>query len=290
MAQNSLFRLGDLTAEAFAGVVKEQPVILLPLGSHEDHGSHLPMGDYLLAEMLAVRIARSATSLGTLTFVAPSLPFGVSDYFGSTPGGMAISSANFRGVLEDLLTGLLRHNLSNIVILNGHGGNAPVIHEVTLRIKHERNFSIPSFYLWKVAKSLMESSLGPGHQQRFGHGAEPLLSLSLALRPDATPVGCRDRKIQGHIFGLPVVDFGTVAFEDVRIEAPVEFDQVPRSAGDAALPLASAALGAVVADALVDIAARFVCHFAANAASASGVSKSINTESVSTGISTTDSI
>ena len=58
------YRLGDMTAVAFAQAAASNPVILLPLGSHEDHGPHLPMGDYLLAEQLAVRIAQAANGKG----------------------------------------------------------------------------------------------------------------------------------------------------------------------------------------------------------------------------------
>src|ERR1700731_4043193 len=161
-----IHRLGDMTALAFAQVVSSNPVVLLPLGSHEDHGPHLPMGDYLLAEPLAVRIAQAATEAGVKTFVAPCLPFGVADYFGSSPGGMAISADSFRTVLADLLAGLLRHGLTNIVILNGHGGNVPAIHEVTLNIKRQNNLVIPSFYLWKTARQLMAARLGPDQDGR----------------------------------------------------------------------------------------------------------------------------
>jgi creatinine amidohydrolase len=258
-----IYRLGDMTASAFAQVVALNPVILLPLGSHEDHGPHLPMGDYLLAEPLAMRIAEAATAAGVKTFVAPCLPFGVADYFGSSPGGLAISAASFRAVLRDLLAGLLRHGLSNIVILNGHGGNVPVIHEVTLDIKRRDNLVIPSFYLWKIARQLMQSRLGPGQEGRFGHGAEPLLSLTQALRGDTVqapasvaPDGA------GTMLGLPVATFGTLNFLDLAIEVPVEFDQVPRDAIAAAWPLASAGLGAEIAAALVDAAAKFVVYFA----------------------------
>jgi creatinine amidohydrolase len=171
------FRLSSLTSEIFRLLAKVQPVILITLGSHEDHGSNLPMGDYVLAENLALQIAEHATSLGTQTFVAPSLPFGVSDYFGSASGSMAISAETFRNVVRDLLMGLLRQGLKNIVILNGHGGNVPVIQEVALEIRREQNVTIPSIYLWKIARHFMERRLGPGHESRFGHGAEPLLRV-----------------------------------------------------------------------------------------------------------------
>ena len=96
---------------------------------------------------------------------------------GSSPGGLALSTESFRRVLQDVLEGLLRHGLRKIVILNAHGGNVPVIHEVTLGLRHGRGLVIPSFYLWKVARQLMEGQMGVS-QERFGHGAEPLMSLT----------------------------------------------------------------------------------------------------------------
>ncbi len=245
-----------MTAPDFAQAMTLKPVILLPLGSHEDHGPHLPMGDYLLADRLAGRIAVSAARMGCRSFVAPCLPFGVADYFGCSPGGLALSPAAFRATLNDLLEGLLRHGLDQIVILNGHGGNVPVIHEVTLNLRRERGVVIPSFYLWKIARKLMEKHVaGP----RFGHGAEPLLSLTMALRGEAVREEAPALPPQS-LLGLKVSNFGTLDFEGMEIDAPAEFDAVPRPAAAAAWPEASAALGQAVADELVALGARFVAH------------------------------
>ena len=233
------------------------------------------MGDYLLADRLAGRIAEAATALGSRSFVAPCLPFGVADYFGSSPGGLALSPAAFRAALVDLLAGLLRHGLDRIVILNGHGGNVPVIHEVTVNLRRERGVVIPSFYLWKVARKLMEKRIAAG---RFGHGAEPLLSLTMALRGGTVRADETAPPPQS-LLGLPVSNFGTLDFEGVEIDAPAEFDAVPRAAVAAAWPEASAALGQEVADELVALGSRFVAYIA-SAASVSGVSKSRSTASV----------
>ncbi len=260
MTNSSPFvRLGDLTAPAFASALARDPVILLPLGSHEDHGPHQPMGDYLLADLIAERIARRAHELGAPAFVAPSLPYGVADYFGSSPGGLALSAESFRSVLDDLLHGLLRHGLTRIVILNAHGGNVPVIHQATLALRRETGVVIPSFYLWKVARQLMEARI-PGGQARFGHGAEPLLSLNLALRGACVAAQGEPARAPGSVFGLPVSGFGTVSFEGLQIEVPVEFDAVPRDAIEAAWAEGSAELGAEVAEALVQAGARFVAQ------------------------------
>lgn len=260
-ASKKIYRLADMTGGAFAQAACENPVILLPLGSYEDHGPHLPMGDYVLADMLAARIAQGASLAGVQTYVAPCLPFGVADYFGSSPGGTALAPQSFRLVLEDMIQALLRHGLRKIILLNGHGGNVPVIHEVSLKIRQQKNLVIPSFYLWKVARQIMEAQLGAGHSARFGHGAEPLLSLSMALRGDDVTAGTPTRAVPGTLLGLAVADFGVLDFEGVGVEAPVEFSEVARPAIATAWPLANATLGIQVSEALVALAVKFIIHF-----------------------------
>ena len=256
-------RLADLTSHAFATAAKVSPVILLPLGSHEDHGPHQPMGDYVLADSIAARIASRATATGTPAFVAPALPYGVADYFGGSPGGLALSAETFRCVLQDVLDGLLRHDLRKIIILNAHGGNLPVIHEVTLGIKRCGGPVIPSFYLWKIARQLMEARIGPA-SGRFGHGAEPLLSLNLALRPDCIAAAGGALPPPATLLGLPVSGFGTLDFEGLTVEAPVEFGETPQDAIATAWESGSAALGLEMAEALVQAGAAFVAHFSAH--------------------------
>ncbi|WP_298286265.1 creatininase family protein [Acidocella sp.] len=252
-------RLCDLTAPAFAALLPARPVILLPLGSQEDHGPHLPMGDYLTAELLAARIAASAQAKGVPALAAPGLPFGVADYFGASPGGLALSPATFKPLLTELLEALLAHGVENIVILNAHGGNVPVIHEVTLAIRRARGLALPSFYLWKAAREIMaaEPGIAPA---RFAHGAEPLASLTLALRPGATHAGPGAATPAAKLLGLEVTNFGALTFQGVTIEAPAEFTELSKAALESAWPQADAALGRRVADQLVETAAAFAAH------------------------------
>jgi len=252
-------RIADVSAPIFAACAKGAPVVLLPLGSTEDHGPCLPMGDYATAEKLAGMVAARCTAAGVETFAAPALPFGVADYFGSSAGGMAMSAASFRGVLTDLLEGFARQGLRRIVILNGHGGNVPVIHEVTLAVRLGPGQIVPSFYLWKVARVLMERAAGAGPQ--YGHGAEPLLSVTRALRPEFCQAAAMPGEAAGEMLGLPVSGFGTVDFEGVPVDVPAEFDAVPNTAIRAAAA-GDAALGAAVVEALVESCCRFVGHFA----------------------------
>ena len=70
--------------------------VIFPMGSLETHGPQAPMGDFLLAEALADRMAAAAAAQGTDALVLPAIPFGGVDYFSYVPGGIVLSPATCR--------------------------------------------------------------------------------------------------------------------------------------------------------------------------------------------------
>lgn len=88
--------MARLTGAEMREAVVRNPVILLPLGSFEDQGPHMPMGDYLLADAVAERIALEATQAGHETYVAPVLPFGGEDFLDTCPVALLFLKPHFR--------------------------------------------------------------------------------------------------------------------------------------------------------------------------------------------------
>lgn len=261
-------RMGEITGGEARTLYARNPVVLLPLGSQEDQGPHAPMGDYLLAERMGDLIAARAASLGTECVVAPVLPFGRADWFAPMPGGIALSSATFRAVLDDVLGELLRHGLTRIVVLNGHGGNVEPIREATRAVWQQRRVLIPSFYLWRIAGALLPRILGEaGARAAAGHGADPLTSLGLHLfpermRPDLVPTPRKGEPPR--LLDLPFRGWGTLDFDGAEIAVPLDYDAVsPDGVGEGDPRLSHAATGKALAEMLTDLGARFVVHFAA---------------------------
>ena len=189
--------MGTIAGGEAKEILAQGPVVLLPMGSHEDQGPHAPMGDYLLAEAVAERIAIRASEAGTRTLVAPVLPFGGADYFGAMPGGIAISQATLVAVLRDMFDCLLRHGVSKLIVINGHGGNVGPIHEVTSEIHRAKGVTIPSLYLWRIGYGLLPGILGADKAKAVSsHGADPLTSIALHLFPErvAHRPGARTRR------------------------------------------------------------------------------------------------
>ncbi|WP_222384234.1 creatininase family protein [Rhizobium leguminosarum] len=259
------FKMAELTGGEARALYAENPVILLPMGSYEDQGVHAPMGDFLHAERISELIAQQATENGVRTVVAPVLPFGGNDFFGSMPGGIALSPATFATVTRDMLDCLLRHNLTRLVIMNGHSGNVHPIQAVTQEIYRDKGILVPSLYLWHAAHRLLPQVLGPDRARlSAGHGADPLTSIALNLFPhlvrtDMIP----SPSAAPEVIGLPVSGFASVSFEGIDIAIPVESDEIAPEGifgGDARL--SSAETGAALVGRLVDIGASFVQHFA----------------------------
>lgn len=253
-------RLGTLTSQEASLRLAAGALVLLPLGSHEDQGPHAPMGDYLSAERLSERIALAAIARGHDTLVAPVLPFGGRDFFGSRIGGIALSQETLRLVLRDMLDALLRHGVTRLIVVNGHGGNAQAIHDETQAVWLSRGVLIPCFYLWKIAGVLLPALIGRERAARStGHGADPLASVAMHLfpelmRPDLLPAGMAQERI---VQGLRVDGFGTASLDGIEIGLPVELgDSVVT--GDASL--CSAETGALIAARLIEAGVALVAQ------------------------------
>ena len=259
-------RMGEITGDEARSLYAKNPVILLPMGSHEDQGPHAPMGDYLLAEKMAELIALRATAEGTRTVVAPVLPFGKGDFFGPMIGGIALSAATFRAVLDELFAELLRHKLTKLVVINGHGGNVNVINEATRAVLHSTGLTIPALYLWRIAYAEMPKLLGAEKAKAVSsHGADPLTSLCMHLFPDRIRADLipPPRKGGATALGLPFQGWGSLSFNGAEVTTPHEYDTVsPNGLGTGDPGLCSAESGKLIADRLTEIGAGFCHHYA----------------------------
>jgi creatinine amidohydrolase len=255
------FQMSELTGGEAKEVYARRPTILVPIGSHEDQGPHAPMGDYMLADRLALAIAERAAAAGVESYLAPVLPFGGADYFGSTPGGIALSQSTLRKVLSDVFESLLRHRLTSIIVINGHGGNVQAVHDVTQEIYLRAGVMIPSIYPWRIAHGLLASWLGAeGAKQAVGHGADPLTSLAMYLSPEKMRSDLMPSPTApSEFWGYPAT-LGAINFEGVEINVPMEIDEVaPTAVINGADPrLSSAERGKALFDKLTDIGVRFV--------------------------------
>jgi len=259
--------MGTLTGDEGRAIYAQNPVILLPMGSHEDQGPHAPMGDYLLAEKMAELAALRATAMGTPTLVAPVIPFGGADFFGAMVGGIALSEATLTQVMREMFANLHRHGLTRLIVINGHGGNVGPIQVATREVLRASGHIIPSLYLWRIAYGMLPSIVGAEKSAAVsGHGADPLTSLGLhlfpeLLRKDMIPAPLALKR--NAALDLPYTALGAASFKGAEIGMPTEYDDVYNKGVAKGDPnLSSAETGSALTEKLVTLCAEFAVHFA----------------------------
>ena len=93
--------------------------LVIPFGTVEPHGPHLPMGtDNLLAQSIGERIAEKFDWL-----IAPPLNYGVNHTLAVYPGATTIDDELYEEFIIQLIEGYVKLGFAYIVLCNGHGGN-----------------------------------------------------------------------------------------------------------------------------------------------------------------------
>jgi creatinine amidohydrolase len=125
--------LADQTWPDLGDYVAEESLAVVPVGSTEQHGPHLPEGtDHLIAESLAREACDRTGFLCT-----PTINVGVSPHHRQFHGTMWVDGPVFRDYVENLTRNLTYHGIDRVVYVNAHGGNVEHLREVGRRLHQD---------------------------------------------------------------------------------------------------------------------------------------------------------
>ena len=116
-------RLADLTTEELRDELRKAPsALLLPVGSVEPHGPHLPLAtDTILSEEASRRAAHSLRGRGRVrAWVAPSVPYGVTDFAAGFHGAIGVDASVLTSLLSSITTRFLDDGFSHVCLVNNH--------------------------------------------------------------------------------------------------------------------------------------------------------------------------
>jgi creatinine amidohydrolase len=114
--------LDSVTMEEFASGLEKSRTVILPCGSLEEHGSHLPLGtDTWHAVELARLVAEKI-----FVWVAPPVPYGLCRSSSQHPGTVSIKGTTLRLLIQDIVCGLYLNGLKNVLVLSGHAGGTHI--------------------------------------------------------------------------------------------------------------------------------------------------------------------
>jgi creatinine amidohydrolase len=112
----------NLSMPGFEALQQQTRTVILPLGSVEEHGPHLPLGTDTFH---ALEVAKRAAAL-TPVVVAPPVFYGMCRSTREHPGTLSISGDTLRALLLDLGREFYRVGLRNLVFISGHAGGTHI--------------------------------------------------------------------------------------------------------------------------------------------------------------------
>ncbi|MEM3579464.1 MAG: creatininase family protein [Candidatus Bathyarchaeia archaeon] len=128
------YYMGELTWVDVQEFLKKHKTIIVPVGSCEQHGPHLPLDtDAYDAFWLSLKAAEKAQC----ALVAPPVYYGVSLHHMDFPGTITLSPQTLEHAAYEIGLCLNKHGFTKILFENGHGGNTPALEAAAQRIKTE---------------------------------------------------------------------------------------------------------------------------------------------------------
>jgi len=119
------YRYNRLTWPEMNEAIARQPVVLLPTGSTEQHGRHLPLDtDAFLTESICLEVGRRA---GGRALVLPTVSYGLNRHHIDFPGTIHIEPEVFIAFCLNITKSVAYHGFQKILIVNGHGSNMPLV-------------------------------------------------------------------------------------------------------------------------------------------------------------------
>lgn len=210
-------------------------MVLIPVGSHEQHGPNLAMR---MDSSAAFEFARRASArMAPRLLVAPAVPWGVSHHHMSFPGTITLTPDTFVQLLIEIIQSLQHHGFERFLIVNGHGGNVSAIDIATVRARTE--LEVPF-----VGACTYFSFLDESVKQRYqttpvnGHACELETSIALFMMPEVVK---RDALAAGAL-----TDLATELRSEMKrfgVSIPYAFDEYTLNGALGDARLASADFG-----------------------------------------------
>lgn len=170
--------LGELTYQDIAQRLNARSVLILPVGSIEQHGPHLPLNtDVVIAETFAARIVARWGEVFDL-WRLPAISVSLAREHEWAAGTLSLSVQGMTALLRDFGR-TIAHSLPtrNLLILNGHGGNRGILESLLRDLRTDFGLNVCVFHPAALSDGRGEAGIPEIH------GGRNETSLVLAIAP-----------------------------------------------------------------------------------------------------------
>jgi creatinine amidohydrolase len=172
--------LDEITMKEFSENLEHTKTIIIPYGTVEEHGKHLPLGtDTIIPLEILKEVAKHCN-----VFIAPPVHYGVCTSTRQHPGTITISPDTLRHLTLDIVRDAYKKGLRNFILLSGHGGGLHInalkeVAEILIEELDGIKIAVicPYNLLWESLQEIAET-------ENDSHAGEIETSLIMALRPE----------------------------------------------------------------------------------------------------------
>ncbi len=199
--------LTEQPTTALPGLLGEHSVVVMPTGSIEAHGPHLPLStDLLTAEAVAAAAVAGAVAAGVDAWLLPALAYTKSDEHHWAPGTLWVSHGTLMDTLVELGAGLAHSGVTRLVFFNGHGGNSALLQVASRELR--RRFGLRTFVMHALVPPDQGGDSAAGELGLGVHGGLVETSVVLHLRPELVDMSTAVRSVPEHLTRYQHVGFG----------------------------------------------------------------------------------
>lgn len=228
--------------------VKEDPVILVPLGCVETQGPYTPTG---MEALMADRLARDVAAR-TNAIAMPAIPYGNSDSFKPIPGTVYIRPEILTQLYKDIVHSVLRAGFERVLCIVYHIPNQPAIEQAAREIREETGISITWLNPGALAATYLKELFDDPVAAR-GHGAEPGISLMRYVAGTETPADAGSGEQGRSSYGGFDVQGAGLTFRGFSVGMPTNWDEFyPKSGGYGNPSMGSAEIGKTMYERIAD--------------------------------------
>lgn len=207
-------------------------VVLLPVGSIEPHGPHLPLStDILIAEEMARRAAVKLSISGIATWILPPLCYSPVEFSAGYAGAVGVGSEAAEQTLADLLVSILNQGFRTVAVVNAHLEPA---HIESLRsavsFAASRSGRDPVFP--DITRRALAARLTDEFRSGACHAGRYETSLVMAVRPDLVREEVRKALPPVQISLVEAIRSGKRTFREAGIEQAYCGDPASASASE----------------------------------------------------------
>jgi creatinine amidohydrolase len=185
------YRYEALTWPEINEAVAQEKVIVVPVGSVEQHGYHLPLDvDVKLASSVCAAAGKRAPET---MLVLPPVSYGYCHHVMDFPGTINLQPTTFVNLLLDITRSVAYHGFKRILLVNGHGSNHPLVEQAGRQTNLQTDALCCTLSWWQLVADRWNAEIRESGRGGCAHACELETSMYLHLDGD----GVRRDRIKG---------------------------------------------------------------------------------------------